>query len=166
MSFLSRIFGYPSKEERKGISLAGKPCWEISRVRDAPSFLRAIAVLIPLDSVLYLEDGATPKKLRKYLEERAAKNTCKVEMGTLSLRVDRFHMQATKENLEDLAKLAESYATPEVAIHLHIYQNGRMFLQWYDAFFDPLYISKEIPEAYIKEFCNKLGVDYKETTVN
>ncbi|MHC5062289.1 MAG: hypothetical protein ACYTFK_14630, partial [Planctomycetota bacterium] len=133
MSFLSRIFDYVPKEERAGISLAGEPCWEISGVKDFPSFLRSLLVLIPIDSVLYLEGGDTPKKLKSFLEERTAKDTCKVEMGTIWPRPACFHMQISTANLEDLAELTESYATPEVAMHLHIYKDSKMLLQWYDA---------------------------------
>ncbi len=162
MSLLSKIFGYVPAKERKGISLAESACWEISGIKGFPAFLRALSGLAISDSVLYLEGDSTPKKLRSYLEGKAAINTCKVEMGTIWPRPDCFHMQITRANLEGLAELVESYPTPQVAVHLHIYKNGKMLLQWYDAFFDPLYISKEIPTANIKEFCNKLGVDYKE----
>jgi len=127
-----------------------------------PSFLTALYRLVPVDSVLYLEGGDTPKKIRSYLDERDAKKTCKVEMGTIWPRPDCFHMEITRKNLEDLAKLAENYATPQVVIHLHVYNNDEMLLQWYDAFFDPLFVSKKVLEGDIKNFCNKLGAVFKD----
>ncbi len=162
MCFLSKIFGYVPAEERKGISLSGKPCWEISGVKGLPAFLRAVLNLVPSDSVLYLEDRYAPRKLRSYLQERVARNTCKVQMGTIWPRPECFHMQITKENLEGLAELAERFAAPEVATHLHIYKEGDILLEWYDAFFDPLFVSKKIPEFRIREFCQKLGAKYEE----
>ncbi len=166
MTLLSKLFNYVPAEERKGIVLSKKSCWEITKLTNLPSFLRELNILIPIDSVLYLEGGDTPKELQIYLRERIAKEICKVEMGTIWPRPQCFHMQITYENLEGLAKLVEGYATPQVAIHLHVYKNGKMFLMWYDAFFDPLYISKEISEDKIKTFCNKLKADYKEYEAN
>ncbi|MHC4396126.1 MAG: hypothetical protein ACYS1A_10780 [Planctomycetota bacterium] len=164
MSLLSKIFGYVPVDERKGIYLTESTYWEISGVKDFPAFLRAVSDLVISDSVLYLEGGTPPKKLKLYLKKRAATNTSKVEMGTIWPRPECFHMQITRANLEGLAELVESYATPQVAVHLHIYKSGKMFLEWYDAFFDPLRISREIQETVIKEFSNKLGADYKEVT--
>jgi hypothetical protein len=166
MSFLSKLFNYVPTEERKGIVLSERSCWEINGLKDLPSFLRELSYLIPLDSVLYLEGGDTPKELRIYLKERIAKEICKVEMGTIWPRPQCFHMQITYENLEGLAKLAENYATPEVAIHFHVYKNRKMLLMWYDAFFDPLYISREISEDKIRNFCDRLRVEYKEFNEN
>lgn len=162
MSFFSRIFGYVPAEERKGISLESKPCWEISGIKRLPSFLRALYSLLPADSVLYLEGGDVTKKLRSYLNERAAQKTCKVEMGTIWPRPECFHMLITRENLEGLAKLAENYPTPQVAVHLHVYNNDEMLLEWYDAFLDPLFVSKKILEEDMKNFCDKLGAEYRE----
>ena len=162
MSFLSKFFDYVSAEERRGIFLPVGPCWEISGIKDFPLFLKGLSDLVSLGSVLYLEGGDTPKKLKKYLEERCATNTCKVEMGTVWPHPQCFHMQITYDNLEGLAKLCESYALPEVAIHIHVYNDGKMLSMWYDAFYDPLYISNEISEDKIKDFCCKLGAKYKQ----
>ena len=164
MSLLSKIFGYVPAKERKGIYLTESTYWQISGVKDFPAFLRAVSDLVIPDSVLYLEGGTPPKKLRVYLEKRAATNNCKVEMGTIWPRPECFHMQITRANLEGLAELVEGYPTPQIAVHLHIYKNGKMLLQWYDAFLDPFWMPREIEETVIKEFCNKLGADYKEVT--
>ena len=160
MSFLSKIFGYAPKKERQGISLSVKDYWEVSGIKDFPSFLRSLRDLIPNDSVLYLEGGDTPKKLRSYLEERATQNICKVEMGTIWPHPDIFHIGATIDNLEDLAGLIQNYVSPQVAVHLHVYKEGKMLLQWYDAFSGPMFVSKEIPEDSIKDFCDILNVKY------
>ncbi|MHC4105896.1 MAG: hypothetical protein ACYS18_07690 [Planctomycetota bacterium] len=164
MGFLSKVFGYVPAEERKGIYLADRPCWEISGVKDFPAMLKALCDLVPAGSVLYLEGGDPPKKIRLFLEARTATKTYKVEMGTIWPRPKCFHMQMTTENIKGLAELAEKCASPEIAIHLHVYKVGKMLLQWYDAFFDPLLVSKEIPETLIREFCDKLGAKYKECT--
>jgi hypothetical protein len=71
-------------------------------------------------------------------------------------------MSITPRNLEGLADLAERHAFPELAIHLHVYKGTDMLLQWYDAGGrDPLLLSKQIPVERVREFCNRLGVEYR-----
>jgi hypothetical protein len=86
-------------------------------------------------------------------------------MGTIWPRPEGFHLPATPENLSGLADIAENCVGPEVAIHFHVYKDNKILLEWYDAFFDPMFISKEIPEGKIKEFCTKLSITY-ETFAN
>lgn len=163
MSWLSKLLGYVSKEERKGISLENITCWKISPVENFPNFLRALVDLVPAVSTLYLEGGSPKKQIRVYMEERAAKNTTKVAMGTIWPRPQIYHIPITKENLEGLAKFAEKTVSPEICVHLHVYKDKKVLLEWYDAFFtDPFYASKEIEEDKVKEFCKKLKTNYEE----
>ena len=88
-------------------------------------------------------------------------------MGTIWPRPECFHMQITRDNLEGLAEIAERHATPEVAVHLHVYKGSKVLLEWYDAFFDdPFYVSKDISEEKLREFCNTLGTKYEEGAEN
>lgn len=53
-----------------------------------------------------------------------------------------------------LANFAHAWAAPELAAHLHVYKGSFILLEWYDAFKDDsLYISSEIPEEKVKQFC-------------
>ncbi len=162
MSWLSKLFNYVPAEEREGISLGKEPCWEVSCAKDFPSFLRALSDLVPSDSILYIEGGSPHDEIKLYLESRKAMQIAKVAMGTIWPRPKIFHMLINLENLEGLAQLAERHAEIEIAVHLHIYKDNKVLLQWYDAFFDPFYISKEIPEDKVNNFCSQLGIKYKE----
>jgi len=164
MSWLSKLLGYVPAEERKGISLGQVPHWKVGYVKDFPAFLRALVDLVPSGSILYIEGGGNPpKEIISYLEERAARKTSKVAMGTIWPRPRCDHMQITKENLEGLANLAEMHAELKPAVHLHVYKDNKVLLQWYDAFFDdPFYVSKEIPEKRLIEFCDRLGTKYEK----
>jgi hypothetical protein len=163
LRILSKILGIVPPEERKGIHLENWPRWKVQPVRDTTLFLQALSGLIPSDSVLYLEGGSAPPRVRTYLEERAAKDTCKVELGTIWPRPSQFHMVATRDNLLGLAELAEHCAAPEIAIHLHVYAGGKVLLEWYDAFDgNPIYISDEVPEHQVQAFCNELEVTYEQ----
>jgi len=166
MSWLSRILGYVSAEERRGISLK-PPFWKAGPVRDLTIFLRALIHFVPSGSILYLEGGTPTKEILAFLENHTAEKTQKLALGTIWPIPKIFHVPITQENLESLAKLTEKRATPEAAIHLHVYKGDKILLEWYDAFFDyPFYITKEIPEEKVKDFCDKLNTKYEDATEN
>ena len=70
----------------------------------------------------------------------------------------------TPENINELAHIMERHATPEGTVHLHVYKDNKILLQWYDAFFDPMFISEVIDEEKIRHFCEKLSLEYKLLT--
>ena len=159
MSWFAKLLGIVPKKEREGISLGNSPSWMISTPSDISEFFRALSELVPPGSNLYLEDSYD-KAVEDYLSERPAKNVCKVAVGTIWPRPKMFHIPITRDNLGGLAKLAERYS---ICVHIHAYNNGKVIVEWYDAFGkDPLYVSKEIPEEKVKEFCNQLRTTYRE----
>ncbi len=128
-----------------------------------PDFLRAAVRIIPENSVLYLEGGSPDDEIRSFLEKRKLPFTTKVAKGTIWPRPKIFHVPFTTENVNDFAEIMERHATPEGSIHLHIYKDNKIILQWYDAFFDdPMYISEDAAEEQIKQFCESLSVEYKQ----
>lgn len=161
MSLLSKLFNFVPKNEREGIALGQNPQWEVSEAKDFPSFLRALIHLIPEGSVLYLEGGTPRSELLQFLEKKLVPEQSHLAMGTIWPRPLVHHVLATSQNLAELADIAENYCSPEVAIHTHVYRGNRVLLQWYDAFADPLYISKDIPEDDVKKFCEVLSIEYK-----
>ncbi len=161
MGFIAKLFNAVPAAERKGISLDYRlPQWKVSKTSELPSFLRALADLVPDGSILYLEGGTPPPTLLTFLKERSVAEQAHVAMSTIWPRPMFFHLPATRENLCALADLAETCATPEAAIHMHVYHAGLVLLQWYDAFSDPFYISKVIPEDKVKAFCGRLSIQY------
>jgi hypothetical protein len=44
------------------------------------------------------------------------------------------------------------------------YHRSGILLEWYDAGLDPIYVSKEIPEATLAAFCTQTGTKYDELT--
>lgn len=163
MSWLSKILNYVPVNEREGLSFGKEPLWLISCCKDFPAFLRTLSDIFPYDSVLYIEGGKPPKDIQSYLEARKSTHITKVAMGTIWPYPQYFHIPITSDNSNGLAQLAEKHHIFEIAAHIHIYNNDRMLLQWYDAFTDPLYISKDIPEEKIKQFCSALGLKYEAT---
>jgi hypothetical protein len=163
MGWVAKLFKLVPKRERKGISLGRYPYWEVMSPRDFPSLLRALTKLIPQNSILYFEDGYPRGELKAFFEKKSVPEISQIALGTTRSRPKVFHVPATPENLIELAKIAEGYAEPEVAIHFHVYKEGKVLLEWYDAFSDdPMYLSGDIPESALKKFCDELSIEYRK----
>ena len=161
MGILARLLNFVPRKELEGLSLGRDAYWQITGKVDLPSLLRAMTKLVPEGAILYLEDGTPPPDVKAFLETNSVPEVTHLAMGTIWPRPRIFHLPATQKNLTRLAELAEKCASPEVAIHLHVYQSNRVLLEWYDAFFDdPMYLSRDIPEDNVKEFCCELSLHY------
>jgi hypothetical protein len=58
----------------------------------------------------------------------------------------------------ELEKLSENHAEPELFDHFFIYKGQTPFLEWWDAFFDPIALSSEVSESDVYNFAGKLGL--------
>ena len=165
MGFFATIFGAASAEEMDGIHLEGPVRWEVAKTKDMSTFFRALPCLLGEGSVLYLENVFALDVLI-FLRSRPAKATSKVAFGTIWPRPNCFHMDITEVNIEALAKLVQTHpATPEVCIHLHAYKEGRVLLEWHDAFDQPMLISAEISEEKVAEFCKRLNCTFQKVSI-
>ena len=163
MKRLLEILGHFPKNEREGIELDLSDCWEVQPVKDACAFLRQLPGLVPSESVLYLE-STTEACVKRFLEQRAAPEPVKVTAGTIWPRPDRHHMSLTEQSIADLVGLLERESVVLLCIHLHVYHERTMLLQWYDAFDDPLLLSAEIDVETVRRFCESLGTRYQRTS--
>ena len=167
MGIFAKLFGAASREELKGIALGRDAAWEVSPTRDFPSLLRALPLLLPNDAVLYLEGGSPPQDVKTFLDTHCVPERSHVAMGTIWPRPNSFHLPANAENLSQLAALAEKCAAMQIAVHLHVYAQGGVILEWYDAFWkDPFKLSGAIPEDRVKVLSSVLGLPYKRIKQN
>src|ERR1019366_8897622 len=147
MSLLSKIFGSVPKQKRGGISMGNVPHWEVSGMqwKHLPGFFRALPSLLPEGSVLYLEGTSrSARDLITFLQSHAAIGISKVALGTIWPRPRCAHASITSESMLELACLSERLVVPEVCSHLHAYKDGRILLEWYDAFSDPVLIACDV----------------------
>jgi len=141
--------------------------WELGCPKqDLRTFLIELENIVPKESVLYLEGGsALPKDLETFLEKNTIRDKPKIPMGTLWPKPIYFHIQINHNNIKELVKLTENLPTFQVAVHIHVYKDDRLLIQWYDAFSDPIFVSLDFPENKIKKFCNQLNINYKKEIV-
>ena len=133
--------------------------WEISSPGNNPIFFTQLKIIASGGAKMYFEDvyGINVKNI---LKEISSDSETIISGGTLWPKPDVYHVPATEGNIIIFHELAEQYS---ISVHFHLHKNNKKILEWYDAFDkDPIYISKEIPEEKIKEFCEKLNLEYNE----
>lgn len=166
MGLFAKLFGAVSGGEMRGIRLnVTRPFWEVSGNTDFPSLLAALADLLPGECVLYFEGGSPSKELAQFLQEHSVPEPAHVAYGTIWPRPSVFHIPAAAANLSSLADLMRSRAYQELAIHFHAYRDQTVLLEWHDAFSQPMLLAGEFPEEQIRGFADRLGMSYKQCSV-
>ena len=158
---VARLLNSVPAEEMRGIQLQG-PFWEVEGNRlDYAEFFRRLPDLVSDEAILFLEGGAHSAELTRFLERHAVPPRAKVARGTVWPRESVFHVPTRASVLVELADLAEQCAGPEICAHLHVYRDEQVLLEWHDAFSDPFFISRHIPEVRVRDFCGRLNVMFK-----
>jgi hypothetical protein len=162
MGILARIFGAVPAVERDGARLdVTQPFWEVSGKSDFPSLLAALPDLLSEECILYFEDGSPTGELLEFLRERGIPEKLHIAYGTLWPKPSVFHLPSTTEIVDRLGGLMSSRATPELAVHFHVYRDRTVLLEWHDAFTQPMLISGELPEHRVRAFAERLRMSCK-----
>jgi hypothetical protein len=162
MKLLKRLFGFSAPE---GARLEG-PAWKLSAPKDIPVFIRAIPDLTDT-AIIYLEASPNSKSIAKVLTERSVTPELDVARGTIWPKPILYHVPADPDNIEAVATLFESHIPVEVCSHFHIYANGKILLEWHDAFFnDPFFVSKIVSEDKLTAFASEIGCSVTEASLS
>ena len=165
MGWFSKLIGAVSKEERAGIRLnTDQPYWEIEGPKTFGELLYAFDGWLPEGAIMYFEGGSPDKEINHFLAKQSIPEQAHVALGTIWPRPKVFHVPATAEVLNELARIMAHHAEPELAVHLHVYRGKEVLLEWYDAFSDPLLMSGIISEEQVKMFANKTKANFKKIT--
>jgi len=161
MGFWSALFG---SKRPDGLAMDHSAAWEVAAPSDHPAFFEQLAALMPQGSILYLEGTSFCQEVLAFLSETSVEPAVRIAAGTLWPKPRVFHVPATAENLKAVSDFLERHAQPEVCDHLHVYADGKVLLEWYDALMkDPLFVSKAIPEQDLRSFCEAQGLSYKDS---
>ncbi|MCD4707643.1 MAG: hypothetical protein K8S62_07875 [Candidatus Sabulitectum sp.] len=147
------------KRKRKSDMLEAVTSWEISPPSASVELFSCLNIVVPENSIMYFED-VYENKVKEVLKAISTDSKTIIHSGTLWPKPDVFHVPATDENYGKIQEIAENHF---ISVHFHILRNDVKVLEWYDAFDkDPMYISTIIDEERIKEFCEKLGLEYRK----
>jgi hypothetical protein len=152
---LNRFLNWVFASQLRGVTLADPEPWEISTAIDAASFLRALPTL-PLDHGVILFEGTTSRVVANWLRKHAQSEGLEIRPGTILPASDFWHLPLHVTTVEDLAALVETQAVSMPAIHLHVYEGSDVVLEWYDAFDEPLWLSRRLDRAAAEQFAKSI----------
>ncbi|HEY6168437.1 MAG TPA: hypothetical protein VI454_10390 [Verrucomicrobiae bacterium] len=162
MGVLRRFFGGLTVEEFDGMVLGSDAGWEVAPTRDSVKFFQHVPLILPSRSVLYFEATALAPDIRDFLDDHAGLATCKVHAGDRWPWPERFHVAFSPEVARELAGIVRDFADAEICDHFLAYQDGRILLEWFDAWKNPLYLSRRVSEAQVAEFCRMIGSSFRK----
>ena len=127
-------------------------CWRISGLRDAEAFFRAVPQLLPEATHLFLE-GAPSPDIVALISTHTEQREYGAPAGTLwswPQRNQRFALTASPALFAQLSEAAAQHAEPEICSHVHLYHDSEPLAHWFDAFDDPLLVSKVVPRERVE----------------
>ena len=134
-------------------------CWRVTGVRTATKFFRAISLLVPDATHMFLEGSPDPV-IKALLDDAADEAVYAAPVGTLwswPQKERRFSVRASSELFQRLSEAASHLAEPEICSHLHFYRNQEALVQWFDAFINPLLVSKVVVRERVQRFASAAG---------
>jgi len=133
-------------------------CWTVSGVRSAEKFFRAVPTLVPEATDMFLE-GSSATEIVALLAPFSTHTDYGAPVGTLWSwpREQRFSVKASPALLASLSEAADHHAEPEICSHLHFYRDDEPLLHWFDAFADPIMVSKAVSRERLEQFCIETG---------
>jgi hypothetical protein len=134
--------------------------WEVLGLRTSTAFFSSLPDLLPVGATLCLEEGSMDRGLRLFLEEHAVPPGREIERGTTWPKSKLHHAPVLPELMAEVQDFADRLAEPEVCEHLFAYLGDDLLMEWYDAWTDPLKVSRSIPGANLAVLCRRLEVPY------
>ena len=165
MSWLWKKLGVVPSEEMSGLQLHFDGCWAITAPRwDAEHGFAALTKLAGNNATLYLEGGSHSNEVTAFVNARSIPAVVQIARGTIWPRQQVFHFPATPDVFDELSRLADHHALPEICDHLVVYSPSLVLVDWYDVFDREAYASSTIPEQVIREFAEIIGGSYRIET--
>jgi hypothetical protein len=127
--------------------------WQLSPSCSTSEFLRALELLRVDDGVLALE-GTLSDKAHRWLDANARRDGLQISPGTLWPKSDWWYVPVTPNALN---AFAETLNDEPPAVHLFVYQGQQVLLEWYDAFTDPLWLSRQLDGPALDQFVARVG---------
>jgi len=96
--------------------------------------------------MLYCE-GTTDRTVQRWLKRHALEPApAKVAAGTLLPTPDYYHVPLQPDLMHELAAIVDAEAIALPCLHVHVYREQRVLLEWHDAFLDnPVLLSRSLP---------------------
>lgn len=141
-----------------GIDLDTPFHWVIENLKRPDAFFQSLPILLPPDSILYVEGTRIAPDLATFYSSHRAFNAVDVARDTIAPVPDIYHFNFSPDVSDALRKFAESRPVAEMFDHIKAYHGQTLLFTFHDAFDGWLRISEKIPEENVVRFCETLGV--------
>ena len=134
-------------------------CWRISGIRTAADFFLAVSLLVPDATHMFLEGSPDPD-IEALLADAADDADYAAPVGTIWSwpgKNRRFTVRASPELFARLSSASSNHAEPEICDHVHFYRGQEALVQWFDAFSEPLLVSKSVTRERVERFASAVG---------
>jgi hypothetical protein len=108
---------------------------------------------------MFLEGSPDPD-IQALLADAADEADYAAPVGTIwswPQKSQRFSVRASSDLFLRLSDLASQFAEPEICTHVHFYRDQEALVQWFDAFSDPVLVSKVVPRELVERFASAVG---------
>lgn len=115
-------------------------------------------MLVPEATHMFLE-GSSAADIVALLSPFSTHADYGAPVGTLWSwpRDERFSITVSPALFASLSEAAAHHAEQEICSHVHFYRDGEPLLHWFDAFSDPIMVSKAVPRDRLERFCTETG---------
>jgi hypothetical protein len=118
-----------------------------------------VSLLVPDATHMFLEGSPDPD-IAALLAEEGDGADYAAPIGTIwswPQKNHRFLVRASSGLFVRLSEAASHHAEPEICDHLHLYRGLEPLVQWFDAFSDPLLVSKSVARERVERFASAVG---------
>jgi len=135
----------------------------IENLREPVAFFRHVELLIPGDSILYLEGiNVAPEVVTFYESHRATIGAVCVVRDTIFPVPEIYHVQMGRGMIDGLIELLGKHSRENCFYHLKAYREERFLFAFHDAFDgSDLLVSDKIALEQVQAFCEKIGASFR-----
>jgi hypothetical protein len=144
-----------------GIDLDTPFHWVIEDLKQPVAFFEQLPVLLPPDSILYVEGVTIAKDVAAFYSSHHARNAVDVSRDIIAPVPDVYHFTFSPDVSSGLLEFARNRPIPELFNHIKAYRGESLLFTFHDAFDDCLRISEHVPQATVERFCQALGVSIR-----
>jgi len=155
-----RMTNYSLAIKKNSADFYGEDSWAVYGIEDFSILFCGLIEFLPENSIMRFE-GDPSGKFVPFFVKHGVPEKLSIPKGTIWPKSVVYNVPATKEILQKLSELSKDVVGFEVANHFHVYTESRVLIDWYDAFSDPMYVSKWFPEERLKVFCKNVAGYYE-----
>lgn len=148
-----------------GIDIDTPYHWVIKGLKQPVHFFEHLPMLLPQDSILYVEGTGIVPEVAGFYAAHHARNAVAVVRDTIVPVPDIYHFNFSADISAQLRQFAQTHPVAAMFDHIKAYHGEFLLFTFHDAFDGWLRISERIPEGTVAQFCHALGVSrHREET--